>query len=245
MSSTPSAPVVVRSPVPQLAGYAGYREYLRFDFWYSCAYCSISEAEAQAIGFEIDHFEPQTVCQGNAHAYSNLMWACTVCNGHKSDIWPTAVQFENGYRFVRPDQEDPSDHFEMMAFRLAPKTAAGEWTLEVLFLNRQLLKRLRAVRSRIMSSQKSIAHGLQVLRSVNLDKFKQDGRARFLEARASVAEQVRHLTVEDAAQVVVRVMNHSPFLDPDPEVRVRTKRRREYLSGLDAQLVSDVQVEDE
>lgn len=232
MITAASQPIVVRSEVQEGLAYQRYREYLRFDFWYSCAYCSISEVEAQGIGFEIDHFEPQSVCQGDVHGYANLMWACSTCNGNKSNIWPSPRHLSEGYRYVRPDREDPSEHFRYVAYLLYPKTNAGQWTIQVLFLNSDVLKRLRRLRERIFGAQKAIAHGIQSLQHVRLDRLKPEGRQRFLAAKASIVAQNKNLTEEDLSCAVVRVFNHSPLLDSDPNVRFRTKRRREYLESL-------------
>jgi len=40
----------VRREVTKKSNYQDYREDLRYDFWYSCAYCSITELEAMGIG---------------------------------------------------------------------------------------------------------------------------------------------------------------------------------------------------
>jgi len=234
--------IVQRSPVPVLGSYAGYREYLRFDFWFACAYCSISEVEALGIGFQIDHHEPQEVCKVDVHSYSNLMWSCTVCNSQKSDIWPSSKQLEEGFRFVRPDVDNPAEHFKLAAYRLIPITNAGEYTEQVLFLNRQALKRLRRVRERLVSSNRGIAHGLQALRGAKLDRLKPALRARYFDAREGVIEQAGKL-LSISEDDIVRVLNHSPYLDPDPEVRGRTRKRREYLLKLNARFPEVVPVD--
>lgn len=54
-----SPQLVVRSAVPVGRPYNEYKRYLRRDFFYSCAYCTIAETEAQAIRFTIDHYEPR------------------------------------------------------------------------------------------------------------------------------------------------------------------------------------------
>lgn len=242
MSDLSHDAVVVRSDVPAGLDYQAYREYLRFDFWYSCAYCSISEIEAVGIGFQIDHFEPQSFCCGDMHAYSNLMWSCASCNNYKSNIWPSDVLSERGYRFIRPDAEDPSDHFNYVSYLLYPKTPAGEWSIEVLFLNRDSLKELRRLRERLFSARKAIAHGIHALNLVRVDRFKGGARTKFIDARAKVMKQSEALSEHDLSRAVVRVMNHSPFLDPDPCVKSRTRARRAYLASLKALIVGEANV---
>jgi hypothetical protein len=45
----------------------------RNDFFYSCAYCTMSEAEAQATRFTVDHYEPKNAQPDLINAYDNLM----------------------------------------------------------------------------------------------------------------------------------------------------------------------------
>lgn len=230
----PSFPVVQRTAVPQLPTYGEYREYLRYDFWYSCAYCSLTEIEAQGVGFEIDHFEPQDRCQGDPHIYSNLMWSCRVCNRCKSNAWPPDAARALGFRFVRPDHEDPADHFELRSYRLAALSPAGDWTLEVLDLNRKLLRDLRMLRERIFNSSQDITRGLRSLAALRADTFKANERQQFFSARDKVLAQSTELSKEELSAAVIRVLSHSPFLDPDPAVRQRSSRRREYLKRMQA-----------
>jgi len=234
MPNAQSKPVVVRTNVPKLANYGDYREYLRFDFWYSCAYCSLTEIEAQGIGFEIDHFEPQALRAGNADAYVNLMWSCRVCNRCKSNTWPKATAERDGYRFIRPDIEDPADHYELVAYRLRPLTRPGEWTVEVLDLNRKTLRELRRLRERIYESSEDITRGLRDLAALRPDSFKATERQRFVKARERLITQGGALKNEDLSAAVIRVLSHSPLLDPDPEVRSRARQRREFLKKVQA-----------
>ena len=67
-------------------------EHQRYDHWYSCAYCTITEAEAQAVGFEIDHYEPVALRPDLECEDENLNYSCEVCKGRKSDYWPTISQ---------------------------------------------------------------------------------------------------------------------------------------------------------
>ena len=81
-------PVVIRSEVKSKKNYNDYKELLRFDFWYSCAYCTLTEAEGGGIGFEIDHYYPQKKKSELSAEYRNLFWSCEICNRYKSDYYP-------------------------------------------------------------------------------------------------------------------------------------------------------------
>jgi 5-methylcytosine-specific restriction endonuclease McrA len=116
--------IVVRSEVGPVRHYREYREVLRHDFWYACAYCSMAEIESRGIAFEIEHYEPAGDPKLE-HAYHNLMWACAECNDLKTDWTPPAEARAQGLRFIRPDHDDPRDHLELDAHdpeRLAHRT---------------------------------------------------------------------------------------------------------------------------
>lgn len=102
-------PLVVRTTsVPTFATYSSYKDYLRVDFWFACAYCSLAEAEARAVGFQIDHYDPRAVFRD---AYENLYWACQPCNRFKSDLKPlTSIPFAE---IIRIDHEDPDQHLQL------------------------------------------------------------------------------------------------------------------------------------
>lgn len=244
MNAVVYAPVVIRSEVPPLR-YAAYREYLRADFFFSCAYCSIAEFEAAGIGFQIDHYVPQNSAPTLVDDYSNLMWCCQHCNRAKSAVWPSPAQQAQGFRYVRPDVDDPAEHFDVASFRLIAKTKPGEFTLEVLFLNRPSLKTLRKARDRLKYSTEAILAGLQRLSGVGLDRLKPEARERFAKARRDVAAQFEGLSSAEVSKRVVKVLNHSPLLDPDPEVNGRNARRREYLRSLGAVPEPQIAVSDE
>ena len=88
VSAGSSGPLVVRSSHGPVSNYREYIEILREDFFYLCAYCTLMEAEAQGIRFEIDHYEPVSARPELKNDYNNLMYSCEICNGRKSDRYP-------------------------------------------------------------------------------------------------------------------------------------------------------------
>lgn len=229
-----TANLVVRNPnVPALPQHGDYREYLRVDFWFACAYCTITEQEARGITFEIDHYHP-TSKGGPPTQYKNLMWSCDRCNGHKREEWPAAAVAAAGYRFFRPDEDDAEEHFQLKGDVLEEKTKVGEYTKEVLFLNRLGLKRLRQVRRRLKHPR---LLGLRGLRDVPLDrlppKIRGQVRAR-QQALAATVEEVQKLI-----EATLRTMARSELIDADPDAKTRTRARREYLEKLGAAVAGD------
>jgi len=152
--------------VPVLVGHGGYKPYLRVDFWYSCAYCTIAETEATAIGFEIDHHQPKTA--GGTDVYENLMWSCKHGNELKLDLWPPDEARAKGLRFFRPDQDQADDHFELSGEEIIPKTSVGEFTKEILDLNRQTLLDLRRLRRRLFAATEALLEGVRGLRKLSI-----------------------------------------------------------------------------
>lgn len=63
------------------ADYESYREWLRDEFCFRCAYCLKRETWGRVTGdFELDHIEPQSVHPEKALDYLNLIYACRTCN---------------------------------------------------------------------------------------------------------------------------------------------------------------------
>src|SRR5665213_225251 len=87
-SEPPGSSLVERSIVPPDRPYQEYKEVLREDFLWQCAYCTISEYEAQAIRMTIDHYEPRKARPDLENNYNNLMYACSDCNSYKGDRCP-------------------------------------------------------------------------------------------------------------------------------------------------------------
>ena len=226
--------IVNRGLVVSGRPYAEYREFLRYDFWFSCAYCSIAETESSAIGFNIDHFHPQSVPGEGINDYLNLMWSCVPCNRQKGDVWESIEDQGKGFRFLRLDEDDPRDHYEIRGIRLYSITVPGEYTIQVLNLNRKCLRDLRELRLRLGKSKAEISAGLQAIRNLRLDKLHPDQRSRFLRTVDTTQSQAARLREQSESELVVRVLNHSPLIDSDPERAELVASRREYLRSIRA-----------
>lgn len=113
--------IINRSNPAFYKNYLEYRDILRLDFWYSCAYCSLSESEALGIGFEIDHYYPKEHNYRLVNVYNNLMWSCEKCNAYKSDYNPDTNDVQKGKIIIRPDADDPRDHMELINYNMEKK----------------------------------------------------------------------------------------------------------------------------
>lgn len=131
----------------------------------------MSEAEAQAIRFTIDHYEPRSARSDLEDEYSNLMYACDECNTRKGDRCPPDNARANGYRFFRPDVDVYQEHFGKNGIRLKHKTTVGEFTIDAIDLNRQTLRRLREIRQRLTECDRFVVEGILALRNFHIDQL--------------------------------------------------------------------------
>jgi 5-methylcytosine-specific restriction endonuclease McrA len=79
----------------------------------------MSESEAMAIRFTIDHYEPQKARPDLVDDYTNLMYACDECNLRKGDRYPPPAARATGMRFFRPDEDVHSDQFSITGILLS------------------------------------------------------------------------------------------------------------------------------
>lgn len=151
-------------PKRRYRDYTRYRDLLRQDFQYRCAYCLIHEFHnGGAANFAIDHHRPVRGSYARpdlAGEYANLYWCCSECNQNKADCWPAPQQEAQGFRWIDPC-EPWGEH--SLHWRIAPDgniqwlTPAGEYTIRMLMLHRredlkahwQRLRRLTALRDRL------------------------------------------------------------------------------------------------
>lgn len=224
--------LVVRSAVPTNLDYTEYKAFLRRDFWHSCAYCTLSEAEAQAVRFTIDHYEPKEARRDLINAYDNLMYACDVCNGRKGDRCPPVSAREDGHRFFRPDQDLRSEHFERNEIWLKKKSNVGHYTIEALDLNRAALRRVRELRARLSECDQYIIEGITALRSFPLDTLPMEIRTKALNKIKDAMNVAQDLG--EAIDSVLRDFAKSPLVDPDGDSEQRAKERSKQLQELEA-----------
>jgi 5-methylcytosine-specific restriction endonuclease McrA len=224
--------LVTRSPARQVSHYREYKQQLRYDFIYSCAYCSITEAEAGGISFAIDHCRPKRSHPTLEKDYDNLMYCCEPCNSRKGDQDPPEKAQKEGLRFFRPDRDARPEHFSLKNMEVAGKTAVGNYSIEALDLNRLTLRRLRGIRARFADTDEYIAEGVLSLYSLRIDQLRPDARVRALRARDKLINMVKD--VRDDFDDLLRATARSGLVDPDPEAEARFQDRaaklREYQS---------------
>jgi hypothetical protein len=77
--------------------YEAYRDWLRDEFAFRCAYCLMRETWLRGMkGFQIDHCVAQAEDRGHRLDYDNLVYTCPWCNRAKSGVQipnPTEVAY--------------------------------------------------------------------------------------------------------------------------------------------------------
>jgi len=246
--------VVVRSTAEPARSHLDYRPQLRRDFWYSCAYCTMSEVEASGIGFDIDHYLPLSVRPDLGKDYTNLYYSCRHCNRNKSAFVPS--EKHAALVIIRIDREHPRDHLieeDKDPTLLRHLTATGAFNIDQLSLNRDGLVRLRAIRGRLTKARGSITFGVADILARGLDAVSREHkgilaklhhRARGLakQSQAETAGFIREclqsplLVEQDAPRERLRYLREEGVLlpgeaariDPAPQQRKRRRRRSKH-----------------
>lgn len=65
--------------------YRSFKEWLRDEFCFMCAYCLCRELwyPSPADAFSVDHASPQSADESGVNDYDNVVYACTRCNARK------------------------------------------------------------------------------------------------------------------------------------------------------------------
>lgn len=231
-SSLPAPVLVTRSKVPPAKNYGEYREYLRHDFFNSCAYCTLSEHEARGVRFTIDHYEPQKARADLVNDYGNLLYSCDSCNILKGNRNPPESARAAGQKFFRPDNETFPDTFELDGRRVKGRTPTGEFTIEAVELNRAALQRLRDLRRRLAKCDEMVAHGVFGLRGFPIDQLPKEVKGIAM-TRISRAVKTSDEIV-DEVESVLRDYARSELLDVDPDDKEYKKRRSDYFKQIEA-----------
>ena len=225
---------VNRSVVPEGLAYPKYKPYLRRDFLYSCAYCTICEGEAEAIRFTIDHYEPQTAREDLINDYSNLLYCCDDCNILKGDRSPPDSARADGYRFFRPDKDVRNEHFKITGQRVESNSNTGYFTIEYLDLNRLSLRRLREMREKLFKSVRFVSEGIAALRSLPVDQLPPAFRSRAMRMiqQANSDNQELMRSIDELLEGYAR----SALEDPDdtPEDPAAKRERLQRLRQMQA-----------
>ena len=110
---------IERGPSPgPLPDHTAYKPHLRPLFRFRWRYCLTPDDRLGGEeGMTVDHFKPQRRYPELRLSWSNLYYACSICNSHYKKDYPTLGEEAEGKRFVDPCEEDPDEHFRLSVTR--------------------------------------------------------------------------------------------------------------------------------
>ena len=103
-------------------GWEKYRQCLRWDFGFTCAFCLLHEADVARAGsegwgiFTTEHFIPRSQDPSRANDYTNCYWCCRRCNTSRN---ARPVETAEG-RLLDPCRDAWADAFAIEVFELRP-----------------------------------------------------------------------------------------------------------------------------
>ncbi len=121
-------------------GYRKYRQCLRWEFGFTCAFCQCHEADLRLHGVEgtgltqIEHFTPVSQA-GQTNDYNNCFYICCFCNSARGVAPSRDTQREA--RLLNPCNEIWDRLFDLKDDRLVPRSGAPDavYTCEAYALN--------------------------------------------------------------------------------------------------------------
>ncbi len=138
-SKTPNVPASV-------SDYKAYKSYLRTESDEKCVYCAIKEAYlGGSDSFHVEHFKPKSNPRFKhlELVYSNLFYACAICNRFKGKDWP------NDSDPLKPSYLDPNHIDYNTVFTVTSSclvegsNVASKYMIEKIYLNRVQLQNQR------------------------------------------------------------------------------------------------------
>jgi hypothetical protein len=124
--------------------YSDWKEPLSIEGRGQCVYCTISLRSFGGIrNFHVEHYRPKGANKFPEleNEYSNLFFACSICNGFKGDDWksePSTYLDNNAY--PDPSKVNYSEFlFQTNLYLIDSKYITGRYIIQKLFLNRPQL----------------------------------------------------------------------------------------------------------
>jgi len=115
--------------------------------------------------FAVEHFQPKKQFPELETTYSNLYYACGMCNSYKSNKWPNDGDIGAGRRFFDPCKDLATKHFSVDRLgALHTHSNCGLYTVKCIRLNRGVLVELRRRRFELIREYRN---GLKSLRELS------------------------------------------------------------------------------
>jgi hypothetical protein len=138
-------------------GWERYRQCLRWDFGFTCAFCLLHEADVARAGsegwgtFTTEHFIPRSRDASRANDYANCYWCCRRCNSSRN---ARDVETHEG-RLLDPCSTAWAGAFRLDGFEFQgamQDDRDARRTIAVYDLNDPLKVRARRKRAQVISS---------------------------------------------------------------------------------------------
>jgi hypothetical protein len=134
-----------KSSQPATGTYADWKPLLADEGFHQCVYCSVSESSFGGIrNFHVEHYKPKGIScfKYLENVFSNLFYACSICNGFKSDDWPADPDMNLSIAcYPNPSEVDYSHIFivENTLGLIDGVNIAAKYMVNKLYLNRPQL----------------------------------------------------------------------------------------------------------
>ena len=163
--------------------YTDWKAMLAVEGGHMCIYCTICDAHYGGMrNFHVEHYRPKSLFEDLEHQYSNLFYACGICNTFKGDDWPSDPTSDT---FDYVHYPDPSQTDYSKLFVVDPNTAlvsgtniAAKYMVEKLNLNRaQILRnrkllllggRLAKARDELREASQSLENAMELRAVIEL-----------------------------------------------------------------------------
>jgi hypothetical protein len=136
-----------KSNQPAKGTYSDWKVDLSKEGFHQCVYCTITEHSFGGIrNFHVEHFKPKSVFPELENTFTNLFFACSICNCFKSNDWydNSSSDFNTPF-YPDPSKIDYSEIFEVIydTGKISGKNITSKYLENKLYLNRPQLTFLR------------------------------------------------------------------------------------------------------
>jgi len=158
---------------PPTGTYSDWKPLLAEEGFNQCVYCAIPESLLGGIrNFHVEHYRPKSKFSNLENDYSNLFYACPICNTFKSNDWPSEpVEDHSVASYPNPSEVDYNTLFESDTQKglIKGKNVAAKYIQEKMFLNRPQLITERRVHFLLNRGCKEIEETKKILEKFQID----------------------------------------------------------------------------
>lgn len=132
-----------KSSPPKSGTYSDWKPLLADEANHQCVYCAIRESSFGGLrNFHVEHYRPKKKFPALINEFSNLFFACAICNTFKGDDWPRDPESNHGVpSYPNPAEIHYSELFQIdrRFGRVTGQFVAAVYIEERLYLNRPQL----------------------------------------------------------------------------------------------------------